>query len=97
MAFIELDELRRLSKSGIKFPNQVPVEITMFGHKCSVYGFLRKGEHNLLIISHEHADGFHNGWKIIKHRNALANRCYEIPYRSQVDLKSSSFPRGLFI
>lgn len=39
MAFIELDELRRLSKSGIKFPNQVPIETTMFGHKCSVYGF----------------------------------------------------------
>lgn len=50
MAFIELDELRRLSKIGIKFPNQVPVEITMFGHRCSVYGFLRKGEPNLLII-----------------------------------------------
>lgn len=97
MAFIELDELRRLSKKGIYFPNQRPVETTIFGHKCSVYGFLRDGEPNLLLVSLNHADGFHNGWKIIKHKNALANRCYEIPYRSQVDLKSSSFPRGLFI
>lgn len=97
MAFIELEELRRLSKKGIYFPNQRPMDTTMFGHKCSVYGFLRDGEPNLLLVSHNHADGFHNGWKIIKHRNILANRCYEIPYRSQVDLQSSSFPRGLFI
>lgn len=97
MAFIELEELRRLSKKGIYFPNQRPVETTMFGHKCSVYGFLREGEPNLLIVSHEHADGFNNGWKIVKHRNILASRCYEIPYRSQVDLQSKNFPRGLFI
>lgn len=94
---IDLEILRRKAKRGISFPKQSPQLVDLFGTRCLAIGFYRGEEKRILFIAEKPTSGFHNGYKIFKFILSLEARCYELPFRGQIDLGTEKFSKGFYV